>query len=422
MLIGILVAIAAIVVLSIAAIIMYIAVSKRSKNKLGQSSANKVDSLETLGVAPDDPINPDVRVGRDNDAVADDIDPYKHLRRRFRAVGIFVAAAISILGAKIFSMQVLSGDKFTKLAKANATTSLKTPAPRGNIFDRNGKVLVNNRSSLTVLAEGDVGNDHDTVNRLSVVLGIPHNIVRNRILDLSSGAQNRRVVASDVTKHQAAYISEHLSAFTGVSIETRTVRDYPYGALAAHILGYTGAVSAQELYEKKEGRDIQAGDVVGKNGVEAYYDSVLSGDHGERVVVSDADGNIVQVKSEIQPSKGSDLYLTIDAGVQYTADSILAKTIAPNGLIGAATGSAGSIVVMDVEDGSILAMANYPTYKPSIFTNGISQDTWALYNTETSHYPLLNRAIAGTYPAASTFKAFSGMAGLKYGFAGSGQS
>lgn len=373
MLFGVIVGIAAVAVLLLASFVLYRIASKQNFKRKENKTYKSAGSVETVGVAPDDPFNPDVRVASDKKNV--DADPYKHLRRRFSAVGIFVAAAFSLLGAKIFSMQVLSGDKFSKLASANATTTIKTPAPRGNIFDCNGKVLVGNRSSLTVMAEGDVAANHDVISRLSVVLGLPYNIVRSRILDQSSGAQSRRVVASDVSKKQAAYISEHLSAFDGVSIETRTVRDYPYGALAAHVLGYTGQISPQELLEIKEGRDVAAGDVVGKNGVESYYDGVLSGDHGQRVVVADADGNIVQVKSEIAPSKGSDLVLTINGAVQYQADKLLAETIAPNGVIGGGTGSAGSVVVMDVEDGSILAMSNYPTYKPGILTNGISQDT-----------------------------------------------
>ena len=374
MLVGILVGLAAIIVLTVAAVFLYMTVTQKKAEDIKKPKKSaKVDSLETIGVAPDDPFNPDARVGDVRGNI--EADPYKHLRQRFRAVGIFVAAAVSVLTAKIFSMQVLSGDKYTKLASANAQTSIKTPAPRGNIFDKNGKVLVKNRSSLTVLAEGDVGNNHDTISRLSLVLGLPYNIVRNRILDQSLGAQGRRVVANDVTKKQAAYISEHGPAFNGVTIESRTVREYPYGALAAHALGYASEVSEQELLDVKEGRDISAGDVVGKNGVEQFYDGMLSGDHGERVVVSDADGNIVEIKSEIQPSKGSDVYLTIDANVQYVCDTVLAKTIAPDGILGTGKGSAGGVVVMDVEDGSILAMSSYPTFKPGIFTNGISQDT-----------------------------------------------
>lgn len=421
MLIAILVGIAAIIVLAIASIILYrIAIKYKSKINESNDTVSDFGTLDNVGVAPDDPLNPDVRVGSHDKKTA--VDPYSHLRRRFTSVGIFVTALFGILGAKIFSMQLLSGDKYTKQAAANATTSIKTPAPRGTIFDCDGKVIVKNRETLTVLAEKEVANNHDVLSRLSVVLGIPFYIVRNKALDQSSGAQSRRVIANDITKIQAAYISEHSSAFPGISIETRTIREYPYGALAAHVLGYTGIASEQELLDASSGMDVRAGDVVGKSGIESYYDSMLSGDHGERIVVSDADGNIVKIKSEISPSKGSDIYLTINAAVQYKADSLLAQKIAPNGIIGTGNGSAGSIVVMDVEDGSILAMSNYPTFKPALFTGGISQDTWALYNTEESHYPLLNRAIAGTYPAASTFKAFTGLAGLDCGYVNSAKS
>ncbi|MDO5329304.1 MAG: penicillin-binding protein 2 [Coriobacteriia bacterium] len=402
MLLGILVAIAAIVVLALVAMIMYTAVTKH------KSAYKKKPKKQEINIE---------REKSEEEKKEEASVPYKNLQTRFKAIGIFVAACFSILGVKIFSMQVLSGDKYTKESSANATTSLKTPAPRGNIFDRKGECIVKNRSSLTVLAEGDVVYDNDVLSRLSVVLGLPYNIIKKRIQDQSFGAQNRKVVASDVTQMQAAYISEHSLAFNGINIESRTVRDYPYGALAAHVVGYTGSVSDQELMEVKEGQNIEAGDVVGKSGVEAQYNSVLSGDHGERIVVSDADGNIVSVKSEIQPTKGSDVYLTIDAHVQYLADKLLAESIAPKGMIGTGTGSAGAAVVIDIKDGSVIALANYPTFKPGIFTNGISQDTWNLYNTEESYYPLMNRAISGSYPPASTFKAFTGLAGLKYHYA-----
>lgn len=372
MLVGILVGLAAIVVLTIAACIMYMAVRKHSDAKPKEAKSN-VGHLKTVGVHTEDHLNPDVHVSKDKDGK--DVSPYGHLSKRFRAVGLFIAATFGVLAVKLFSMQIVHSDKYIKLSSANATTSVKTPAPRGCIFDCKGKALVKNRSSLAVVAEGDVANSRDILSRLSVVLGLPYNIVKSRIQDQSSGAQSQRVVASDVTQKQAAYISEHSSAFDGVSVQNRTVRDYPYGALAAHALGYTGVVSDQELADIPEGRTLEQGDIVGKQGVESFYDNVLAGDHGERVVVSDADGNIVQIKSEIQPVKGSDVYLTIDANVQSIADTLLMQRIAPKGDIGTGLGTAGSIIVMDVEDGSIKCLANYPTFKPAIFSNGISQDT-----------------------------------------------
>ena len=301
-------------------------------------------------------------------------DHYKHLRSRFGAIGVFVTAAFSVLIAKLFSIQVVNGEKYSKEATANATSSVNTPAPRGYIYDSDGVALVKNKTVMTVLAEPDVAYDDSCLHALSSILGLPFNIVKNRVLDQSVGTTSRRVVASDVTKKQAAYIAEHVSALNGVTIESRTVRQYPYGALAAHILGYTGTASENDLTSTIDGQKIESGDTVGKSGIESKYDALLSGDHGQRVVVSDADGNIIQVKSEIQPTKGSDIRLTIKAPVQYATDKILAETIAPNGVIGTATGGAGSVVVMDVTDGSIIALSNYPTYKPSVFTNGVSQD------------------------------------------------
>ena len=131
----------------------------------------------------------------------------------------------------------------------------------------------------------------------------------------------------------------------------------------------------------------------------------------------DAGGNVVSVASETQPVKGSDVYLSINASAQYTADSLLASTIAPEGDIGTGNGVAGAVVAMDVRDGSVLVMASYPTFDPANFTGGIPQDIWDLYNTDESHAPLTNRVVNGQYAAASTYKAFTSMAGLHYGFA-----
>jgi len=294
---------------------------------------------------------------------------------------------------------------------------VSTPAPRGLIYDADGLLLVKNRTTLTVLADASVADDHDVMQRLSAVLGIPLPIIRMRVKDQSSGAQSQRVIEADATQRNAAYIAEHSDAFSGVTVEERTVREYPYGALAAHVLGYTGTVSEEELATVPGNRSIELGDTVGKSGIEAYYDSVLSGDHGTRRVIVDSQGNVVEVESETSPTRGNDVHLTIKAPVQYVADTQLAQLIAPRGVIGEGKGVGGAVVAMNVEDGSILAMASYPTFDPSTFTGGIAQDVWNLYSTEESYYPLLNRAISGTYPAASTYKAYTSLAGLRYGFA-----
>ncbi|MBQ6390435.1 MAG: penicillin-binding protein 2 [Eggerthellaceae bacterium] len=343
--------------------------------------------------------------------------PSEAVRSRFIAVGVLAAAVFGSLTAKLWSMQVLGSREYESEAMLNKYSTIATPAPRGLVYDSDGVLLVNNKSTLTVLADASVADDHDVVQRLSAVLGIPYNIVRARILDQSSGAQSQRVVASDARQRDVAFIAEHSDAFTGVTVQQRTKREYPLGALAAHILGYTGPVSEEELANVPENRSIELGDTVGKSGIEAFYDNLLAGEHGQRRVIADSHGRVVEVESETPAKRGSDMYLTIKAPVQYVAETRLAELIAPDNVIGQGKGVGGAVVAMDVTDGSIIALASYPTFEPETFTGGIAQDVWDLYSTEESYYPLLNRAVSGTYPAASTYKAFTSLAGLKYGFA-----
>lgn len=408
-----------VIILAIIAVVFF-AVHNRRKSSQVKSARYSVKSINTVGVGSS-PIKKKSAQGSDGIQVGSgslsNPNVIERLRSRFVAMGALTAAIFGALGIRLYTMQVLTSEEYVEQAEQNTYTTVFTSAPRGYIYDANGTALVKNRTSLTVLADAEVADNRVVIQRLSALLGIPHNIVRQRIQDSTSGAQSQRVVASDVDLRNVAFISEHASAFPGISTESRTVREYPYGALAAHVLGYTGTISEEELATKKEGVSYEMGDVVGKSGVEASYDTVLAGDHGQRVVVADADGTVRQVVSETDPVKGNDLYLSIVAPIQYAADRALAALVAPNGIIGEGTGSAASLVCMDVTDGSIVAMANYPTYEPENFIGGISQEIWDLFNTEESYYPLLNRAIAGTYPAASTYKAFTSLAGLEYNFA-----
>ncbi len=343
----------------------------------------------------------------------------EQLKSRFLAIGVLAAAIFGSLAAKLWSMQVLNSEQYSQEAQANLLTTIKTPAARGRIFDAEGYQLVGNKTVPTVLADVGVSEDRAVMQRLSVLLGVPYNVVRARIKDTSGGVQALREVADDVTMRHIAYISEHPDAFPGVTVQDRTHRVYPYGALASQVLGYTGAASSDDLENVPEGLDYQSGDEVGKSGIEHAYEKVLFGAHGERVVVADVDGLVREVRSETDPTQGNDVHLTISARVQKVAEDALAAMIAPNGAVGTGKGVAGACVAMEVDTGDIVAMANFPTFTPESFVGGITQEAWDRFNAETSHYPLMNRCIAGTYPAASTFKAFTGLAGLHYGFADS---
>lgn len=400
--------IAAAIAVGIVAVVLVLV----SRYRDAHAGGTDVSMLDTVGVGADE--EGDIRV-KSGEATA--AKPSDGLSKRFGALGGLAAAIFAVLGAKLWSMQVMDASAYSDEAEKNLYTTVSTPAPRGSIFDRNGRVLVTNRACQTVLAESEVADSYDTIRRLSSVLGLPVGVVRQRLADTSHGAQSQRIVASDARLRDVAFIAEHADAFPGVSVETRTLRTYPNAALAAHVLGYTGSPTEDELAIAVEGRTIDSNDILGKGGIEAFYDNVLAGEKGQRNVMVDASGNVVSVTSETVPSQGSDIYLTIDAAVQYAADTALANLIAPSGEIGSGTGVAGSVVALDARDGSVLAMASYPTYDPSNFTDGIPQDIWDLYNTEESHAPMLNRVINGQYAAASTFKAFTSMAGLEFGFA-----
>lgn len=415
--------VAAVVTLVVAIIAIVLVFALRNRTKSSNVSVKKdVRSISSVGVSSSlgnagGHVGGSVQ-GHSGSAQRPVSNPADGLKSRFVAMGVLAAAIFGSLTAKLWSMQVLSSDSYRSKADDNQYATVSTPAPRGYICDANGLPLVKNRVSLTVLADAEVANDRDVVQRLSTVLGVPYNVVRQRIQDSTGGAQSERVVASDVRLRDVAFITEHSDAFSKVKTEERYVRDYPYGALAAHVVGYTGSVSEESLKTVPDGRDIELGDDVGASGIEAQYDNLLAGDHGKRKVVANADGEVVRVVSETQPTKGSDVYLTIKGPVQYVADRELAALIAPeNGTIGTGKGLAGSVVVMDLRDGGVVAMANYPLFDPAEFAGSIADDVYDVYNSEAAQMPLINRAISGTYPAASTYKTFTGLAALANGFA-----
>ncbi len=412
MLSAVLTIIMALIVLGVIAVVIFRARSGASQSKMRERM--KVKSVTSVGIAAE---TPKASVaGNAGMPMGTVTGSSQGLRNRFIALGAMVAGVFAALTVKLFGMQILEGSNYSQEAERNLYTTVSTPAPRGVIYDTQGKAMVTNRQVQTVLADAEVASNSNVVLRLSALLGIPYEVVRSRILDSSSGAQSQRVVASDVKLRDIAYISEHVDAFPGVTTQIRTTRSYPYGALAAHALGYVGTASEDDLNNVADGRDIESGDAVGKSGIEQTYDALLAGDHGQRVLITNASGVVQQVVGETDPTKGNDIYLTIDAQVQHVADTVL-KNAVTNG-----TGTAASCVVIDVETGGIVAMSNYPTYEPEHFIGGISQDMWNAYQTKESHYPLVNRAIAGTYPAASCFKAFTGLAGLTYGFADSNRT
>jgi penicillin-binding protein 2 len=367
----------------------------------------------------------------------------EELKPRFAALAGVVLLALGALTVRLWTMQVLAGDTYAALARNNRIREISLEAPRGRILDRNGKLLVTNRPTLAVaLDPADErirslivraqsasksddptrGEIRETLGPLAEMLGMDVQDVFDKIVDARVEALRPRVVAVDVPLDVVAKLSEQSQRYPGVRVEQIAVREYPFGSVGAHVLGYTGEISEDELKRSDPTAGYELGDVVGKAGVEAQYEGVLQGDKGRRLIEVNASGKPIRIVSEEAPVAGRDVRLTIDIEVQRLAEEQLANAIAEAHRQGFTKAKAGALVVLDVKTGEVLAMASAPTYDPAVFLGGISQAEWKALTDKASEYPLNNRAVMGAYPPASTFKAVTGLAGLESGVTYSGKT
>ncbi len=346
-------------------------------------------------------------------------------RGRFTMLTAAAGAIFAAIGVRLWSMQMVSSDYYEELAQQNQTRTVTTPAPRGRILDRNGEPLVTNRASLTVAAYRDLADSEIVVRHLANVLGMPYIAVRRNIQDYNQGAQSLHTVASDVRRSTVAYIQEHPVDFDGVQVVERTERVYPHGELAAHVLGYTGTITQEQLSAQQESQELgedspgsivyESGDIVGQAGVEIAYESLLQGIRGEQTVQVDASGNVTDATAAIPPEPGSDIKLTLDIKIQQACEDGLDLAISTAHQFGYPNAKCGACVCIDCTNGDILGMASAPEFDPSVFIGGVSNDDWSMLNSEDSGYPMINRAIAGEYMSASTIKPLSALAALEYG-------
>jgi penicillin-binding protein 2 len=257
------------------------------------------------------------------------------------------------------------------------------------------------------------------LDRLARLLGEPVAKLRQRMRDWNGSPLAGTPVAEDVPTDKLFYVTEHADQFPGVTPEVLALRDYPYGKLAAHVLGYVGEVSADELKTPRF-HDLKPGDIVGKAGVELTYDRFLRGTDGVEDLEVNAAGQVIRVLGGTAPKPGADLRLSIDLDVQKTAEDSLAAAMRMARKLpdtqrgGTYPAPAATAVVLDPNDGSVLALASLPEYDPRKFVGGISRKDYAAYSNDPNK-PLLDRAIQSAYPPGSTWKAVSALAGLQHG-------
>ena len=330
-----------------------------------------------------------------------------------------VVVLFAIIVFRLWFLQVLSGDHYVSLANDNRVRTVSLDAPRGVIKDRDGEVLVENRAGLSVgVLPMDLKNEADVLTKLAGVLGIPYEDVKAKV-DKAKLQDPYRVVvlAEDVSETPTvAYLKEHSLEFPGVRVQKSYLRSYPRGPFAAHILGYVGEISEDELNQERF-RTLSAGAQVGKGGVESSYDSFLRGTDGARQIEVDAAGRPKQLLETDNPIPGNNLILTIDNQLQEAAERAIVEGIERARADSYEEADAGVVVAMDPKTGEILAMTSYPDYDPSVWVGGISQKDYDGLNDPAAKNPLFNRAINGLYPAASTFKAFVAATALREGLA-----
>lgn len=318
-------------------------------------------------------------------------------RVKYRGLSVIVFLAFGVLTARLFGLQFLSYDRYSQYAQENQLQRERIPSPRGLIKDHNGTVLVDNVPRFDVImpwrSEQEVRAVVASLNRY-VVLDTADTFARFDSWQRRNKGAPFPVVA-DADKLIISFVRENQDMFPKLRVATNSRRRYNRGVFAAHLLGYVGEVSDQFLAKPSNG-DYQAGDIMGKVGIEGVCESQLRGSDGYRVVAVNAWGTVLGELKELlkPPTPGRNVTLTVDADLQQKLEDL----IAPHG--------AGAAVVMDVENGSLLAVVSLPQFDPNSFASGIDVDQWRRLNTAEDK-PLFNRFLQATYPPGSTLKIVS---------------
>lgn len=362
-------------------------------------------------------------------------------RLRLSILGIVVFALFATLFVRLYYLQVMAPESGELMAAANRVRVIQEEAPRGRLLDATGQVLVDNRTSLVVTVEKQELNKLDDDERDRVVLrlateltasGIPTKVasIERRLEDPQYSPIQPVPVAIDVSEDLMVYLAERSDEFPAVDVHRESVRSYPHGSLAAHVVGYVGRISQDELTAKMGTREepktvakpYQPDSDVGKTGIERTFEDDLRGTPGIKTVEIDSEGEIVREIGYQRPIPGNDVQLTIDIGTQEVAEAKLVAQLDEARATGftqdgkRARAPAGASVVLDPRNGNVVAMASYPTYDPSEFVNGISTDRYQqLIGGDAVENPLINRAIGGLYAPGSTFKTVTAYAAVKAG-------
>jgi penicillin-binding protein 2 len=330
-------------------------------------------------------------------------DDRRSVALRLSAMQYTVAAVFAILAVAFWVFQVAQHRKFAEMAENNHLRTLPLRAPRGVLFDRHGKVLVENRYSFTIaLVREQSANLDETIGTLGAAIGVNGDVIRDLVQRRRREPSYRPIgVVEDASLAQVAAVTARKYELPGVIVQQVPTRQYS-GEVAAHLFGYVGEVTEAQL--KRAGYEaLQSGAIVGQAGIEQTYNALLMGKDGSRYVVVNSLGREIEALREQEPVEGGRLQLTIDYDVQRAVEEGFRNT-----------GYNGAAVILDPRNGEVLSLVSLPAYDPNRFAVGIDRATWQALNTDKLH-PLQNRAIQGRYSPGSTFKIVMAVTALEEG-------
>ena len=326
------------------------------------------------------------------------------LRRRFIISSVIVAGVFCVLALRLWFLQILGTDHYRDLSERNRIRYVAIQAPRGAVFDRHGTLLVDNRPAFTVSAlRQEVDDRRQLFFNLAKLLNVEEAMLEERWLKGQELPRYRPLpLLEDVGRQAMEMVQENSIDLPGILVEVKPLRSYPFGDMAAHLFGYLGEVTEDDL-RQPEFSDYRSDAMIGKTALERAYENRLQGTAGQKRVEVNVRGRELRQVTTRDPLPGHQIYLTIDSVLQKAAEDALAD-------------GAGSVVALDVNSGEVLAMVSRPAFDPAWFARGITSEEWRAL-TDNPQHPMTNKALRGQYPPGSTFKMAVALAALEAGTA-----
>ena len=326
------------------------------------------------------------------------------IKKKILIFAILVVVSFLCLWMRLWYLQILKWQYLTGLSEDNQVRIVALPAIRGMIKDRNGETLVSIRPAFNLyLTPEDARNLDSSLDKLAQRISLDQEKLKKKIAQTKSFKEV--LIKGDIPREEVAFVEENNMSLPGIRIRAEPLRNYVFNNLASHTLGYLGEISKASM-ERLKDPAYRQGDFVGKNGLENIYESLLRGKKGYKEVEVDVSGRELKTLRKLSPESGNNLILTLDVKIQEELEKLMTETAEEN--------MNGSVVVMKVQTGEIIAITSKPSFDPNKFAAGISPKNWRDLVTDEWH-PLQNRSIHGQYPPGSTYKIVTAIAGLGEG-------